>query len=223
MFDDLVGKLVKIFKGDIIVTSDHGHMDGVKGIPCYGHHVYENAIKIPLITPNYFGKKVIDTPLSNIQLKEIILNSRIIPQKYVYSDSQYFLQPNRKLAIIRGNFKYIYNKRDKSEELYDLKYDRQENINLLINKLIDVDRLSEYFLDEVIYYPDWKRAKSAYEELRAEKNRIWKEGKWGIELIIKARDLKRCGILRAMSAKFKPKKVLRGRWGALAKIDLSKK
>jgi len=223
MFDTLVGELMKIFIGDIYLTGDHGHMNGEKSIPCYGHHVYEGAIKIPLITPNHFGKKIIETPLSNIQLKNIVLEEKFDSKKFVYSDSRYYLQPDRKLAIRKGDFKYIYNKNDKSEELYDLTYDANENVNLLLDKIIDTERLSEYFLDEIFYYPRWKEAEKAYLELKAEKDRIWKNGNQWVELYIRAREIKRRGLLKTISTKFKPKKILKGRWEARAKTDLSKK
>ena len=46
-----------------------------KNTPVYGSHVYEGAIKIPLITPNFSGKNVVKEPLDNTQLKSIILNN----------------------------------------------------------------------------------------------------------------------------------------------------
>lgn len=223
LFDNLVGELMEIFKGYIYLTGDHGHMNVEKQIPCYGHHVYEGAIKIPLITPNHFGRNIIEMPLSNIQLKNIILEEKIKPQEFVYSDSRYYLQPDRRLAIRKGDFKYIFNKLDRSEELYDLKYDPTENVNLLLDKIVDVERLSEYFLDEVFYYPRWVEAKERYLELKAEKNRIWKNGNWLAELYIQIRDIKRRGFLKTISVRTKPQKILNGRWGSKLRTDLSKK
>lgn len=223
MFDELVGRLMTVFKGDMYLTADHGHMNGEKGIPCYGFHVYQGAVKIPLITPNYFGKEVIEIPLSNIQLINIILEGKLDPQEFIYSDSRYFLQPDRKLMIIKGDFKYIYNKKGKTEELYDLKYDPNENVNLLLDKIKDVDRMKDYFFDEVHYYPRWEDAKQAYFELKGERELIWRTGSRFVHACIYLREIKRKGILTVILTYFKTKKKVKGRWGSRAKTDLSKK
>lgn len=176
LFDELVGKLLDFFPRDgIYLTADHGHMDCTKGVPVYGFHLYEPTIKIPLITPDHFGKKEINDIISNIQLKNIILEHKIYPQKFIYSDTQYYLQENRKLMIRKGDFKYIYNKRDRSEELYDLKYDPNENVNLLMENYYDRNRDKNYYLEEIHYYLRWEEAEKAYNDLKNEKERIWKE------------------------------------------------
>ena len=110
LFDKLVGEIRKRFDDDsIYISADHGHMNIDKGIPVYGFHVYEGAIRIPLISPRIDNMKEVNFPTSNTQLKDIILNGKIEKQKYVYSDTQYYLQENRKLAVIKDNYKYIYN------------------------------------------------------------------------------------------------------------------
>jgi arylsulfatase A-like enzyme len=217
LFDDLVGKIVDFFpRNGIYLTSDHGHMDCNKGIPVYGFHVYEPAIKIPLITPNHFCKKEINEIISNIQLKNIILEHRIYPQEFIYSDTQYYLQENRKLMIRKGSFKYIYNKRNKTEELYDLKYDSNENVNLLIEHWYDRNRDKNYYLDQIHYYPRWKEAKKTYQELINEKERIWKEGTWRQEFSYKLWNVYKKGIGNFFRYSTKTKKT-KGRWNSTAK------
>jgi len=89
LFDDLVGQIMDSFDGSIYLTADHGGMIGEKGIFGYGFCVYEGVAKIPLITP-FLGRKVIEEPISSIQLKNIILENKIYPQKYVCCDTQYY-------------------------------------------------------------------------------------------------------------------------------------
>jgi arylsulfatase A-like enzyme len=212
VFDTLVGNIISNYEGDIFLTADHGHMNGEKGFYCYGFHVYEGAVHIPLITPNYFNKNIIDTPYSNIQIKNLILERKLKPQPFIYSDSQYYLQLDRKLMIIKEYFKYIFNKHSCIEELYDLAFDPHENINLLQESVIDKQRLSKYYLDEVFYYSNWNAAKEAYKLLRKEKERIWRTGTTLGDIAYAIRDIKSNG-LKSISNKF-PIKSQRGRWGS---------
>jgi len=177
IFDTLVGKLLKKFpRKGFYLTADHGHMNCNKGIPVYGFHVYEQAIKIPLITPDIFKNKIIFDLVSSIQLKDIIVNNSYKKEKYIYCDSQYYLQENRKLMIRKENYKYIYNKKDASEELYDLYYDPEENVNLLLEQIYDRNRNLYYYFNEIYYYPKMSDISKIYKEFKEEKNRIWKEG-----------------------------------------------
>jgi arylsulfatase A-like enzyme len=217
LFDKLVGELMDSFPREgIYLTADHGHMDCIKGVTCYGFHVYEPAIKIPLITPNHFGQKEIADVISNVQLKNIILEHKIYPQEFIYSDTQYYLQQNRKLMIMKGDFKYIYNKRNKSEELYDLKYDPNENVNLLIESWYDRNRDNNYYLEEIHYYPRWEEAKEAYQELKSERYRIWKEGTKAQELLYKLNSILNKDIANFYGYFAKKKSKVTGRWNSMA-------
>lgn len=215
LFDDLVGRLSDIFlRNGIFLTGDHGHMDCVKGIPVYGFHLYEQAIKIPLITPNFFNKKEIDDIISNIQLKNIILEHKYDYEEYIYSDTQYYLQKDRRLMIRKGDYKYIFSKRTRTEELYDLKYDPAENMNLLINKIYDMNREKYYFLDEIYYYPRWEEAKNMYFEFKNEKKRIWREGTKSQKIIRKMNDIRKKGITN-ISKHFVRQKKIYGNWNSI--------
>ena len=176
LLDVLVGKMRQRF-GDqsIYVTADHGHMNCEKGLPVYGFHVYEGAIRIPLITPRIDNMAEVLFPTSNIQLKEIILDNKVAKLDYIFSDTQYYAQPRRRLAIIKDNYKYIYNK-DGTEELYDCQWDKNENINLLRNRWFDKDRYRWYYTEEISFYPYYDTACKYYQLLRAKKDEIWKTG-----------------------------------------------
>lgn len=176
LLDLLVGEIRKRLDDDAIyITADHGQMNIEKGIPVYGHHVYEGVIQIPLITPRINGFHEVKFPTSNIQLKNIIIHNKLEKLDYIYSDTRYYLQGNRKLAIIKNNHKYIHNMIDNSEELYDIEFDPNENVNLLIDKFYDRNRLKYYNLEEIYYYPYWNDISNIYRELKNVKDRIWKD------------------------------------------------
>lgn len=216
LFDRLVGLLFDFFCYDeIYLTADHGHMNCEKGIPVYGHHVYEGTIKIPLITPKHFDQKTIDDVIDNTQLKSIILDHKYKKQEFIISDTQYYLQENRKIMVRTGDFKYIYNKKDNSEELYDLKYDPNEYVNLLIENWYDWNRGKNYFLEEIYYYPRWEEARNAYIRLRNEKNRIWKKGTFIKELLFNLNRIRKKGLANIYPI-FIRKDRVKGRWASVA-------
>lgn len=177
LVDRLIGFLRERFgDGSIYISADHGHMNGRKGKWAYGFDVYEPAIRIPLISPRIMGAPHIGFPTSNVQLKELILTRQISRNEYVLSDSAYYGQLHRRLAVITARFKYIFNKLDNSEELYDLDYDPGEEVNLAHLKSWDDDRKRYTNVREVYFYPSWDQAELALESLRAVKSSVWREG-----------------------------------------------
>lgn len=178
LFDRLVGEMRKRFADDnLFVTADHGHMNGTKGKAGYGFDVYRKAARIPLIAPRINGCAEITFPTSNIQLGEMILEHKVTRLPYVLCDSQFYAQPYRKLAVIKDHFYYIYNKADKTEELYDIQLDPNQEINLLASFFWkDRDRHCETDIRQVIYYPFWEDVEKNANELREIKNGIWKTG-----------------------------------------------
>lgn len=174
MFDLIIGHLRKQFGDEgVFVSADHGNMNGHKGKVCYGFDVYQPAINIPLITPRINGMATCDFPVCNVYLYDII-NGEIPHDEFVYSDTAYYAQPHRKLAIIHNNFKYIYNKATKVEELYDIAYDPEEHCNLISKMILDVDRNVQTPLDQVYFYPTWDAIEKEKQILRDEFNRIWR-------------------------------------------------
>lgn len=175
VLDSIIGKIRDIIPDDgIYITADHGNMNGCKGKICYGFDVYEPAICIPLITPLIGRESKCTFPVSNKDMYSLIFD-RVIPRRdFVYCDSAYYAQPARKLAIIHGKYKYIYNAKNKTEELYDLEYDSNENVNLITHYIFDTDRHLQTDLKEVYFYPYWDEIETIKEIMRTEKARIWR-------------------------------------------------
>ena len=175
LFDQVIGFLRTKFGDDgIIISADHGNMNGRKGKVCYGFDVYQTAINIPLVTPRINGLKECNFPVCNVHLFDII-KGQIPHDEFVYSDTAYYAQPHRKLAIIHNNYKYIYNKATRTEEFYDIEYDPDEQVNIISRQILDIDRNVMTPLDQVYLYPRWVEAEKELELLRNEFHRIWKE------------------------------------------------
>ena len=154
-------------------------MNGYKGKTTYGFDVNQPAIRIPLIAPRIEGMETVTFPTTNARLMDMILNETVRKEEFIISDTQYYAQPYRKTAIIRGKYKYIYNKFDKSEELYDIEFDPNENINLLKKLLYDVDRNRNVNAQQVIFYPWMDEAMENYRLIKTFFDSIWKTaGKW---------------------------------------------
>ena len=137
-----------------------------------------------------------DYPTSSTHLSEIISEDKVIKDEFVVSDTRYSDQPSRRLMIVKNNFKYIFDKKTGTEELYDIDVDPKENVNLLIDRWKDVDRKTFYKLDEIYFYSNWDNAKLAYEQLSEYKNKIWVKGSYVRGKAISAKKIfNRVGIL----------------------------
>ena len=181
----------------LIVTSDHGRMYGEQGMYGYAFNLCEGSVKVPIIDYDPSNEDQISEDNSTISLKNfknIVLNKKIDKPKYIYSDTAYADQWHRKTMIRRDNWKYIYH-RDGwpcKEQLFDLRSDPNELINLASEKYIDPyrdsrpkgDTVDKNFspsiydfdgkkLSEVIPRSDWKNVLLVLDELRAERERIW--------------------------------------------------
>lgn len=190
LLDKVVGH-VRSYVSDenVFVSADHGHMNGTHRTFGYGFDVYESAIHIPLITPKIDGKTDVDYPTSNVNLIDIILDRKIVKADYVLSDSAYYAQPNRKLAIVKGDFKYIYNKYYQSEEMFDLAHDPKESVNLLASFHIDKNRKLRYAVRDVYFSPHWDHLQEILKDFREIKSSIWREGTMIEETYQRARKL----------------------------------
>ena len=133
------------------------------------------AICIPLIGPRINNMPVCNQNISNVDIYELLFNRTIPQREFLFSDSAYYAQPHRKTAVIWGKYRYIYNKLDKSEELYDVEWDPNENFNLISDDVYDVDRHVSTPACEYYFYPYWDELPKIRKILRDEKNRIWRD------------------------------------------------
>lgn len=183
VFDDIIG-IARRYFGDncIFISADHGHMNGWKNKYHYGFDVEEETICIPLITPKVNNASHIDFPTSTIQMFDILFKKSIEPLEYVICETAYYAQPKRKIAIVKGKYKYCYHKESKKEFLYDLDFDPEENHNLVYPEFYDTDRFLWYSTSQCFYYPFWDEAMEELYYLRNYKEDIWKNGNFVEEL-----------------------------------------
>lgn len=173
--DKIVGYLrEKVGDESIYVSADHGHLNLSKGKSTYGFDVYEKAIRIPLITPRIGGLTEVDFPTSNSQLIDIIFRNKLEKREIVISDSAYYAQPFRKIALIKGKYKLIYNKLKGNFEFYDVVWDPVEENNILEELKIDKDRQRKVVRDQIYFYPFKEEALESYQVLLKKFNEIWK-------------------------------------------------
>lgn len=190
MYDKYVGMARKYFPDDCIsLTTDHGNLNGFKGKLAYGFDVYEKVARIPFVTPRIGDYKEYTKNTSNVDLYSILFEKTLPEREFVYCDSAYRAQRTRRLAIIYDHYKYIFNKRDNTEELYDLKYNPEENMNLIDDTIWDVDRKISISIREEYYYPEWDKLPLIREKMRVEKKRIWRNGDFKVVLKSDLKDL----------------------------------
>lgn len=177
LFDRIIGIARRLFGDEnIFISADHGHMNGSHGQYHYGYDVGEDVICIPLITPKVNGCDTIEFPTSTLQLQEVFLERKIHPLEYVMCETTYYAQPKRKLAIVKGKYKYCFDKEGNKENLYDLDEDPNENRDLAHPEYYDSDRFLWYSTAQCFYYPYWKEAQDNLVELRKIKDSMWKNG-----------------------------------------------
>lgn len=208
LLDEIVGYIrKKVSDENIFITADHGNMNASKGKYGYGFDVYESAIRIPLITPRLEGKETVKYPTSNVDLISIILKRECRKREHIISDSAYFAQPRRKTAVIRDDIKLIYDKYNNSYEMYNVKFDPQEDMNLLVDRYLDTERNVYYNSHEVYFYPYWDRVDEEFKYLKGVLAEIWKTGTFYEEKICKYKhyisNIKRKLVLLKNKAKFR--------------------
>lgn len=177
VYDKVIGIARDMFgDDDIFISADHGHMNGWKDKYHYGYDVEEEAICIPLIGPKVNGVSAIDFPTSTLQMLDILHYRKVNPLDYVMCETAYYAQPKRKIAVVKGKYKYSYNKETDKEYLYDLDFDPEENHNLVYPEFYDTDRFLWYSTSQCFYYPYWDTAMNVLQEMRSIKDGMWKNG-----------------------------------------------
>lgn len=183
IFDKVVGIFRKYFEDDsIYVSADHGQMNGHKNKFSYGYNVEEQVMRIPLITPKWNGMDEVTFPTTNIQLSEIFGIEPFKKKEFAICETAYYVQPCRKMAIVHNDYKLVYCKEEKKYYLYDLKWDKDEELNLYYPEFYDTDRHTWYSLNQRFYYPNWKQANEEKKILKEKMDSIWKNGTFKEEL-----------------------------------------
>lgn len=176
LYDNYIGLFREYFNdNNIFISADHGNMNGFRGKLRYGFDVYEPAINIPLISPRIEGLTECSALMSNKDFFDLIFKRKIVESEFVIVDSTYYAQPRRKTAIIWKNYRYIYNKETKTEELYDIEWDRNQQYNLINDWYDDPDRKCKCLASELYFYPYWEELTDVRNMMREKRLSIWRE------------------------------------------------
>ncbi len=202
VFDEIIGMARELFGDEsIYISADHGQMNGSKGKFSYGYDVDDGVMLIPLITPRVGDKKTIDFPVSNTQLAAVFGLEELVPQEFVYCETAYRAQPARKMAIVHGNYKLVYDKLENKFYLYDLVWDPAEKLNLYYPEFYDVDRHCWYSLNQRFFYPYWDKALEEREILSQQFRNVWQNGTLKEELKQRAKHKARLVYIKMRSTK----------------------
>lgn len=187
--DKILGIMRKYFDdNNIYISADHGNMNGHRGKLGYGFDVYESAIRIPLITPRKSGLTICDDLICNLDWDKIIFGGNNIPSRdYIISDSAYYAQSNRKTAIVFDKYRYIFNKINNTEELYDIEWDPNQNFNLWKDTSYDNDRNVEYISSELYFYPEWDKLPEVRRKAENIRKSFWREASTKVRIITSLR------------------------------------
>ena len=155
----------------IVITSDHGEEFLEHGYLCHAHKLYQESIKIPLIIqfPNRTKKETFEKHINLIDIMPNILHILDInPPEHILGKSfwekkgllwwaKHKLLKSQKInynfseldrnsilkTIMTSEWKYIYNYKDKTEQLYNIKADPLESNNLIDKKTEQRNQLKE--------------------------------------------------------------------------------
>ena len=188
VYDEMIGILREYFSDDYIyISADHGNMNGHEGVLGYGFHCRENEIRIPLISPRKGGLAVCDELMCNVDTYDLIFGSEIPVREHVFSDTKYYAQPNRILAIIKGKYKYLYYKDNGTEELFDLFWDPKEQFSLISDMHHDIARNADYPAREHFFYDSWDKLPQVRDDFRKLRASMWRDLSKGQKIYRKCR------------------------------------
>jgi len=124
----------------IIITADHGEGFGEHGFWYHPPMLYEELIHVPLVIFNADIKGERDDSVSLVELAPTILDlvgidnefqsKSLLNEERKYSISKIFVNNKRRIAVRTNNWKLILGQKH-GNELYDLRKDPKEQINLI--------------------------------------------------------------------------------------------
>ena len=157
----------------IIITADHGEELLERGGLGHGETLYDEVIHVPLIikipsiehrTINNQVESIDITPtilnLLNIPIPEQFQGESLIPliMGYEKEDKTVYSKLKTLVSVRRNDFKLIYDTKTNESELYDLRKDPKERINLAKENLL----ITEELKDELIKWLETLKEKALY-------------------------------------------------------------
>jgi len=149
----------------VVITADHGESVGEKGKYGHSYNLYQESVHIPLLFHDtqaaakddlFYGTQMdiaptildkLDLPIPDVWDGHSILQNNDLPYFRILRQSHHFVVL---LHEKKGIYKYIYNRKEKTEELFELLNDPMEQ-NDLFNNLAFISQqeaLKEKFKEE---------------------------------------------------------------------------
>jgi arylsulfatase A-like enzyme len=149
----------------IVLTSDHGEEFWEHGSAFHGHSLYQELIEAPLFLKlpggNGNHRTRVSEPVSNVRVAPTILDLSEIefdPRRFsggslkpLWEDAEgtnpkpvfgsHNMLRDRQRAVVLGDWKYIWHPDSRRDELYHLKEDPQERMNLLTRETERVEQM----------------------------------------------------------------------------------
>ncbi len=174
--DEAIGYIFKQFKKntEMFFFSDHGYALFEKDKWAYGKdadNLVGSVTNVPTIIYNGKNIGINNNLVSQINIRKLINNSSEalkLKSEFAYCESRYIEEYDIALAIRYKNFKYIIEYNKQKSQLYDVKTDPDENINLISNKInkLKRDRFGNHpeIKPYIIRY-DWTQIENIHKKL----------------------------------------------------------
>ena len=184
----------------IVITSDHGEEFLEHGHLAHGKNLHQETINIPLIIklPHSSKKNTFEKPISLIDIMPTILHTinanspeQTLGEPFLEVDNSLqwvvggllknkrdyytFSELDRNFsfkAIVTPEWKYIYNYMDKTGQLFNLKSDPSEKINLVDSNVMQVSKLREELFNWVSNARKYPVRSQSFELSQKEKERL---------------------------------------------------
>ena len=171
--DEAIGLVFDYYQhnSEFYIFSDHGYSffeHDKWGYGKQGSNLNESVCNVPAIVYNGKNKGINEKLVSQIRIREIVLNSGNsfqISDEIAFCESRYSNQGDMALAIRKGKRKLIYNYYEKQSQFYDLHTDPNENIDMASNKFYKTTRFSDgshSLLTPYIIRTDWPLINQAH-------------------------------------------------------------
>jgi len=197
-----LGKLIQKFELDkntlVIITSEHGEEFLEHGHLCHGKNLHQETIHIPLIVklPNSTKKEIVDKYVNLVDIMPTILHIlNINPPEQTLGKSFWkkgdllfrlketllrkdtseynFAELKSTIkTIMTPEWKYIYNYRNKTEQLYNIKSDSLELNNLVDKETRQRNQLKEQLFNWVSHSRKYSTKKNPFQLSPKEKENL---------------------------------------------------
>jgi hypothetical protein len=191
--DEAIGLIFDHYhhNSELFFFSDHGYSffeHGNWGYGKQGSNLSESVCNIPMIAYNGKSKGVNKNLVSQIRMREIVLNSNNnlrLSDDIAFCESRYSNQGDMALAIRKGKFKLVYNYYERQSKFYDLHTDPYENIDMASNrfyKLTRDDSGHHPSLTPYIIRADWPLINQAHSDMLSIAQSYYGDCNYGISV-----------------------------------------